>query len=209
MLLRWLKVSMHFLFSLFVALQITACKVDQNGELVPLDSENSENYTHPMNLKASIMDADLETVEENVVACEDENSHQICVEICHRPPGNPENGQTKVLPLKATLKHLDHGGKHQDKDYFGPCEDDVIVGPDLNGDDSSQNGTDSGSDNDSTSGDDSSAGSDSSTDDSSSGSTGGGGVNPDVPNWCEPIYEFDSDCDGYNDTTGDPIVMAL
>ena len=40
------------------------------------------------------------------------------VTICHRPPGNPKNGQTLRLPKKAAKKHLE---KHK-KDSWGPCK---------------------------------------------------------------------------------------
>ena len=44
--------------------------------------------------------------------------HRRRVTICHRPPGNPENGQTLRLPRKAARKHLSN---HPD-DHCGPCE---------------------------------------------------------------------------------------
>jgi hypothetical protein len=39
------------------------------------------------------------------------------ITICHRPPGNPSNGQTLRLPASAAQAHLTH---HPD-DTLGPC----------------------------------------------------------------------------------------
>lgn len=39
--------------------------------------------------------------------------------ICHRPPGNPSNGQTLELPKSAAKAHL----KQHKFDSKGPCED--------------------------------------------------------------------------------------
>jgi hypothetical protein len=43
--------------------------------------------------------------------------YQERVVICHRPPGNPSNGQTLTLPPQAAQHHLEH---HPD-DSLGPC----------------------------------------------------------------------------------------
>jgi hypothetical protein len=43
--------------------------------------------------------------------------YQERVVICHRPPGNPSNGQTLTLPPQAAQHHLAH---HPD-DSLGPC----------------------------------------------------------------------------------------
>jgi hypothetical protein len=45
------------------------------------------------------------------------NQYQEKVVICHRPPGNPSNGQTLTLPPQAAQKHL---AQHPD-DTMGPC----------------------------------------------------------------------------------------
>ena len=44
-------------------------------------------------------------------------SGKICVQICHKPPGNPENDHSKTLSLKASLAHIGHG------DTLGDCHD--------------------------------------------------------------------------------------
>jgi hypothetical protein len=43
--------------------------------------------------------------------------YQERITICHRPPGNPSNGQTLRLPPSAAQSHLAH---HPD-DTLGPC----------------------------------------------------------------------------------------
>ena len=43
--------------------------------------------------------------------------YQERIVICHRPPGNPSNGQTLRLPPPAARAHLEH---HPD-DTVGPC----------------------------------------------------------------------------------------
>ena len=41
------------------------------------------------------------------------------VEICHIPPGNPENAHTISVNINALQAHLNHG------DYEGPCNDTI------------------------------------------------------------------------------------
>ena len=43
------------------------------------------------------------------------------VDVCHIPPGNPENAHTINISENAVQTHLDHG------DYLGPCESEVII----------------------------------------------------------------------------------
>lgn len=69
--------------------------------------------THILNAdKVSLDEATYEQVEPFVSPCQ---GNKLCVQICHRPPGNPENGHSKQLPLAATKAHLGHG------DYLGSC----------------------------------------------------------------------------------------
>lgn len=52
------------------------------------------------------------------------------VEVCHRPPGNPDNAHTITVGAPAVKAHLAHG------DYEGACEgDDDNDPPDADGDD--------------------------------------------------------------------------
>lgn len=48
---------------------------------------------------------------------QDDESEETIV-ICHRPPGNPDNGQTIKIGVAALDAHLNHG------DEIGPCEGD-------------------------------------------------------------------------------------
>ena len=55
--------------------------------------------------------------DESVSESSSSKQYQEKVVICHRPPGNPSNGQTLRLPPQAAQHHLDH---HPD-DTLGPC----------------------------------------------------------------------------------------
>ena len=60
-------------------------------------------------------EATANDVAEHIVECNG-NSDNICIEICHMPPGNPDNSHTKKLPLQASLAHMGHG------DHLGDCD---------------------------------------------------------------------------------------
>lgn len=138
--------------------------------------------------KVLIEEATVEDLIPHKVACPSQkkgkHQEQICVQICHVPPGNPENSHDKVLPLAAIQAHLGHG------DYLGLC--------------GAANSEPIGSSDDTSSEDPSSG--DGPTGGSLSGEDSEPLPEPDpvVPNFCEPYYEVDQDCDGFNDSTGIP-----
>ncbi len=171
-----MKSSVHMISIVLVSgLLLTACN---GGGGADSTSEASSSLTN--SAKVAYEDATFEEVADHVQSC---HGNKICVTICHRPPGNPDNSKTLTLPLQAANAHLKHGGsEHQDKDYLGACDD-----GDGDSDDGS-GGTDDGS------GDGS---------DDGSGSTDDGSGGTDIPAWCLPFINYDSNCDGIHDETGE------
>lgn len=70
--------------------------------------------------KIGVEDATVQDLIPHKVACPSQKNgnhqDQICIQICHVPPGNPDNSHDKVLPLSAIKAHLGHG------DYLGRCD---------------------------------------------------------------------------------------
>jgi hypothetical protein len=60
---------------------------------------------------------DVEPVAERLVQRQWDGYEEGKVEICHLPPGNPDNAHTIEVDLSALPAHLGHG------DYKGECED--------------------------------------------------------------------------------------
>lgn len=168
----------------------------------PVEDGASETFVY---YKSSVQYAELDEILEAEAECNG-NSDQICVYVCHRPPGNPANEKTKILPIKALTAHLNHGADHHhDHDYIGPCvsdfddsDPDVVIDedPDAGGNNGSDGGDDSGNDSGDNGGDDSN---EEVPDDSSND-----GYGTDVPTWCDPFFSIDQDCDGYDDETFAP-----
>lgn len=67
-------------------------------------------------------EASSQDLREYVSLCRGRSQRQVCVTICHRPPGNPKNQKTLLLPLKASISHLRHGYNQVSKDYLGVCD---------------------------------------------------------------------------------------
>ncbi len=145
-------------------------------------NENGATYE-----PVSLMKATSEDISANIVDCKSEKKHkkkgkrpqkkQVCLAICHKPPGNPDNSKSKVLPMSAVLAHLEHGGPHHgEHDHLGLCdgdgEDDM---EDVDPDDPTY-GNDDGGD-EGSSGDDDSDDSDDGDDNSDSGSDDSGSCN--------------------------------
>jgi len=128
--------------------------------------------------KVALDEATLDEVRPFVSECQ---GNKLCVEICHRPPGNPTNSKTKMLPLSATAAHLNHGGPHTEKDYLGACQTE-----------------------DSGGGSEDPTNEDPTGEDPNGEDPGGGGS--DTPAWCVPFIQYDADCDGYNDETGETYI---
>ena len=156
-----------------------ACNQSGEGEEKASTADPDVTYPIAEMSKVFLSEATLQQVAAYSWSC---HGNKICVEVCHRPPGNPANCKSKVLPLQATRAHLNHGGSHQDKDYLGPC---------VSGD-SGGGGTDGGTNPD--------PGTDPGTEPGTDVGTG------EPPFWCLPYIEIDSDCDGIIDATGDPLL---
>lgn len=117
---------------------------------------------------------------------------QICVEVCHRPPGNPKNCKTMHLPLEATVAHLKHGGhKHTEHDYLGRCD-----GPEGDGGVDVPTPTPTPSP----------------SPEPTPSPTPAPAPTPvptpapeDIPAWCLEHIDVDANCDGFIDQTGDPL----
>lgn len=191
-----------FFLSLAISGTIIGCVQGSGGgnavSVNELDgTNNSQDNQLSQSMKVSIDEATLEQVKDYVHEC---HGNKLCVQICHRPPGNPSNSKTMSLPLAATKAHLNHGGEsHSEKDYLGPCHADDDS-EDQSGD------TDTNTDGDQTGGD-TDGGVDSDTgSDTGVGAGDGSGSQEEVPLWCQPIHDLDSDCDGFDDSTGEALI---
>ncbi len=164
-------------FVTVLSLAMTGCNTSESGAEASDDGGSITTLPGLQMQKVYLDSATLEEIAPHKKECKGANKdHKICVEICHRPPGNPANGKSKVLPLSAVRAHLCHGSdKIADNDYLGPCH----------GDD--DNGVDDGGD-------------------TGGGDTGGGDTEGEIPAWCAPYIDIDSDCDGIIDGTGDPLL---
>lgn len=186
---------------------LSACDPSQVEEAL----QNSE---FDLSNKISILDATSSDISDHVVTCPSNKAKQVCILICHRPPGNPFNWKTKVLPLKAAHAHLNHGHSDEEADFLGSC----LSGDDGNSDgdhsddgDNHDDGSGSGDGDDTGDGSDSGSGDDSNADSGDSGdgssgddSSGDEGLSPDdeLAQWCEENLNVDPNCDGINDDTG-------
>jgi hypothetical protein len=140
----------------------------------------------PVSLLKSLSEEELMAVSEG---CPRGSGRDLCVAICHVPPGNPSKAKTLLIPHQAIQAHLKHGSnKHNHHDFIGNCDQ----LPDLknpphpgcsNGKGKKPNCEieDPGDDHD--------------EDDH----------NDDDPIYCDPLDNRDVDCDGYDDEEGTPI----
>ena len=83
---------------------------------------------------------DVETIAQRLVQREWEGPEEGKVEICHLPPGNPDNAHTIEVDRSALPAHLEH------RDYEGECvddddDDDVTIDDDDDDDESSDSGS--------------------------------------------------------------------
>lgn len=171
--------------TLAASLILSGC--NSSGSETAANGDNSTDGAISMQ-KVFVDEATLEQIAPHKKECKGaDKDHKICVEICHRPPGNPKKGKSKILPLGAVCAHLNHGHSDiKDADYVGPCHSDD------NDSDNGGGGDDGGS----------------SDDGSGEGEDGsdGGDTTGDIPTWCQPYIDIDSDCDGIIDATGDPLL---
>ncbi len=185
-----MKNSLNVAASLVFAIGLSGC----NGSAEDSASSNSAGDAVSMQ-KIYVDQAMLEQIAPHKKECKGSNANQkVCVEICHRPPGNPQKGKSKIMPLAAINGHGCGGNKNShDSDYMGPCHSED--------DDSGDDGSSDDSSNDNGSSDD-----DSSDDQQGGGDTGGGGgsTSGEIPAWCVPYVNIDANCDGVIDSNGEP-----
>jgi uncharacterized membrane protein YgcG len=168
-------------FGALLAIAAVGCNYDSG--ITELDGSNTyDGHIESIGLKVSLEDATFEQVAPYVSEC---RGNKLCVQICHRPPGNPDNSKTMLLPLQATAAHLHHGGAHHERDYLGACDD---LGEDNQGGDAEGGGSEGGGS-------------------EGGGSEGGGseGGGSEIPLWCQPYVSIDANCDGYIDESGEPL----
>lgn len=125
----------------------------------------------------SLMKANSQDITDHRVECRGKDAGKVCVEICHRPPGNPANSKTMILPLPAVFAHLKHGNSTQ-PDTLGSCEfsegggahpGEGDPGDGYPGEGDHEDENDDGED------------------------------EGDLPVWCEENLDIDADCDGFDD----------
>jgi hypothetical protein len=175
-----------------------------------LESDTSQNAITAMQ-KIYVDEAVLEDIKPHKVECHQRASahkQQICIQICHVPPGNPVAAQSKVIPLQALKAHLSHGNNETpaDGDYLGLCSSEEV-------DDSAntvENETpvveetpvmleDPPIDNSA----DTVTSTTPSTDTTTNNTTD---TSSNIPIWCQAYIDIDNNCDGYDDITGDPLL---
>lgn len=189
--------------TLLVVTALAGCSVgteDGEGESTTSSMETGYGYSSMASAyKIAVEEATVQDLFPHKVACPSQKNgnhqEQICIQICHVPPGNPDNSHDKVLPLSAIKAHLGHG------DYLGRCDSSTedpsfgegLIGDSISGGSNDESIPDSGSSTD----EDSSSGGEALPDEGTSDST-------EVPYFCEPYYDIDQNCDGFNDSTGMP-----
>lgn len=169
---------------------LPACEEESvNSSLAELENqiESGNGYGNGSSKAVLLSKAKYKDLKPHSEVCHENKNVRIM--ICHKPPGNPKNSKTLIIPLAALPAHLKHGGpKHTDHDFVGPCE--ATPPGDGGPDDDDHSGGDDG-------------GSDDGGDGSGNGDDGTVGIDP-IPNWCVEFFEFDNNCDGINDETGFP-----
>jgi hypothetical protein len=140
-------------------------------QFVSADKEGSLNHDLDKTPLSKVSSGDLTG---QTTTCRD---NKICVEICHRPPGDPENSKTMLLPIAAQLAHLNHGNDANEQDYLGPCDasDEAPIPPVVDNPPVEPPEV-----------------------------LPGDSTEP-LPPWCAIIIDIDSNCDGYMDESGEPI----
>ena len=132
--------------------------------------------------------------------CPLESNKADCVTICHVPPGNPSNRKNLIIPAAAVRAHIKHGGPHHNHhDFIGSCSqiliDDCAAEYEDDCNSSNNNNQDQSlEDNESNNG---------SPDDELDNNEQA--PSEDEPIYCEPTFENDLDCDGFDDKTDAPI----
>lgn len=107
-----------------IGVVILACGLSAcNSSTEPEDTSSDSSAMTASNISQKIMcdHANLIQIAPHQVDCASakhgKSKHQqVCVRICHRPPGNPDNSKILDLPLQALKAHIGHG------DYMGDCD---------------------------------------------------------------------------------------
>jgi hypothetical protein len=205
-----MKVVRMIAFLLFCGLVLTGCNETGTGSSQAQNSVQSSS--DPVYLdKASAADFD-----EHAEQCPGGGAHKrTCVVICHVPPGNPDARHTIRISDAALDAHLKHGinaqHENRERDYLGDCAGSVDP-VDGDGDGNTTSPTPPPTDGSMDGGG------------TTDGGTAGGGTQPTPPpttdgstgtdtgsgsasgEMCQyPMVDVDQNCDGYNDTTGDPV----
>lgn len=183
-----------------IALSQTGCMPEQqsSSDSTSLATANTENENANNSQSAELLfrkifvnEAELEQIKPHKVECPNDQSKgkpRICIQICHVPPGNPQEAKDKVIPLQALNAHLNHGPDHlEDRDYLGKCA--APIDP-VQPTDPAQLADPTQPSDQAEPTIDPSQPSDLAV----------------IPLWCQSYIEIDSNCDGYDDVTGDPLL---
>lgn len=110
-----MKTSILYTSALLALFTLTACNETQTQFV---SAKEEDGIVRALD-RTPLAKVEPEDLTGQTTTCRD---NKICVEICHRPPGNPENSKTMLLPIAAQLAHLNHGNDAHEHDYLGPCE---------------------------------------------------------------------------------------
>lgn len=188
---------------------------NENSSAGSLASQTQASIEESLQAKSQSVFLDEATSEDiinYVTECRGRSKRQVCVTICHRPPGNPTRGKTLLLPLKASLAHLSHGHEREENDYLGPCQRDSGLEdetPEVITEDStepveddavavSEDQPETVENVPSTGGEDQNSGVIAPVD-MNQGQDPGQVSEELLPPWCQENLAFDSDCDGLAD----------
>lgn len=116
--------KLTFLTPLLLVTALVGCSngpEEGDGDSTTSKMESGYGYSSMASAyKIAVEEATVQDLIPHKVACPSQKNgkhqEQICIQICHVPPGNPDNSHDKVLPLSAIKAHLGHG------DYLGRCD---------------------------------------------------------------------------------------
>ncbi|UOF02674.1 hypothetical protein [Bdellovibrio reynosensis] len=169
--------------ALFVA-ALVGCIQGQDGTSASTAQNTNSQFSATSN-KVYFDDATVDQLIPHKVACPaeelDSEREKICIQVCHIPSGDMEKAHNKVLPLGATYAHIGHG------DFLGLCD-----------------GTTDQAPVDETPVEETPAVDETPVEETPIDETPVTDGEEGIPMFCQPYYEIDRDCDGFNDETGSP-----